>query len=136
MKGKIANEQVLEAVRGGRPVRKLFSKEQRSFFETYGPAGLGLDDLRTLGPTFVLKLVLRPEELGRRLVAELWQLPDGSRILELSTKSTPSEAFHAAAELRAFLVGKELEVAEDPHTKTKSTLDYFAAQLREEATTG
>ena len=136
MKGKIANEQVLEAVRGGRPVRKLFSKEQRSFFDSYAPAGLGLDGLRILGPTFVLKLVLRPPTLGRRLVAEVWLVPDGSRILELSTKSLPSEAFQVAVELRAFLESQGLDVTEDPHTKTKTTLEYFAGTLREEAVTG
>ena len=34
----------------------------------------------------------RRRELGRRLVAELWLLPDGSRILELSTKSPPDRS--------------------------------------------
>jgi hypothetical protein len=132
MKGKIPNEQVLDAVHGERPLRKLFSKEQRSFFGSYAPEGLALDDLRVLGPTFVLKLVLRPPTLNRRLVAEVWLIPDGSRILELSTKSPPAEAFQAAAELRAFLTDQTLDPSEDPHTKTKTTLEYFAARLREE----
>ena len=84
----------------------------------------------------MLKLALRPPGLGRRLVAEVWLLPDGSRILELSTKSAPSEAFQAAVELRAFLESQGLDVTSDPHTKTKTTLEYFAGMLREEAPTG
>jgi hypothetical protein len=135
MKGKIRNDQVLEAARGERPLRKLFSKEQRSFFAAYGPAGLGLDDLRVLGPTFVLKLVLRPPALGRRLVAEAWLIEGGTTILELSTKSPPSEAFQAAAELRAFLEREGLDLTADPNTKTTTTLEHFAAKLRGAAAT-
>jgi hypothetical protein len=135
MKGKIPNEQVRAAARGERPIKKLFSKEQRSFFADHAPEGLALDDLRILGPTFVLKLVLRPPALGRRLVAEVWLLQDGSRILELSTKSAPAEAFRAAVETRAFLEGHGLDLSDDPHTKTKATLEFFAGKLREDAVT-
>ena len=46
---------------------------------------------------------LQPAELDRRIVAELWLYPDGSRILELSTKCTAADAFQVAAESRAFL---------------------------------
>jgi hypothetical protein len=127
MKGKVANDNVHAAIRGGRPVRKVFSKEQRAFFKAHAPEGLLLDDLTILGPVFVLKVVVNPAELGRRLVAELWLLPDGSRILELSTKCLPTEAFQVAAESRAYLEGLGLDLTSDPQTKTKATLEYFAA---------
>src|SRR5262249_13467425 len=81
MKGKVANDEVREAVHGKRPLRKIFSKEQRAFLAEHAD-GLGFEDLSILGPVFVLKLVTVPRDYGRRLVAELWLLPDGSRILE------------------------------------------------------
>ena len=56
---------VREAMAGKRPLRKLFSKEQRAFFAEHAPEGLGLDDLSVLGPIFVLKLKFAPPELGR-----------------------------------------------------------------------
>ena len=86
------------ALAGERPLRKLFSKEQRAFFAAHAPDGLELDDLTVLGPIFVLKLRFTPKELDRRLVAEMWLYPDGSRVLELSTKCAPDEAFQVAAE--------------------------------------
>ena len=132
MKGKIPNEEVVEAIRGNRPLRKVFSKEQRSFFAANAPEGVALDDLRILGPVFVLKLMLEPRKLKRRLVAEAWLLPDGSRILELSTKCPPGETFQAAVETRAYLEGKGLELTPDAHTKTKATLEFFAGTLVEE----
>jgi len=131
MKGKVPNADVREAVGGRGSVRKLFSKEQRAFFGAHAPEGLGLDDLHVLGPVFVLKQTLVPVEYGRRLVAELWLLPDGSRILELSTKCPPAEAFQVAVETRAYFGGKGLDLSADPQMKTKTSLDFFAARLAE-----
>ena len=86
MKGTPTTGHVHEAVTGKRSPRKLFSKEQRALFAAHAPDGIALDDLSILGPLFVLKLKYSPEGYDRRLVAEMWLYPDGSRILELSTK--------------------------------------------------
>jgi hypothetical protein len=51
-----------------------------------------------LGPINLMKLKLSLVDYGRRLVAELWMYPNGSRILELSTKCTPAGGFQVAAE--------------------------------------
>jgi hypothetical protein len=135
MKGKIPNGDVLAAVGGSRPVRKVFSKEQRAFYAQHAPDGLELDELRILGPTFVLKDVITPPGFGRRLVTELWLLQDGSRILELSTKSAPNEAFQVAFEARAYLEGLGIDLSSEPQPKTKSVLEFFAAELENEAAT-
>jgi hypothetical protein len=129
MKGKAGNDEVRDAVFGGRPLRKLFSKEQRAFFAEHAPEGVGLDDLRVLGPVFVLKLARVDEKTGRKGVAEMWLLPDGTRILELSTKCRPAEAFQVAVESRSRLEGLGLDLDPDPHTKTKTTLEFFAREL-------
>ena len=131
MKGALRPTDVQSALRGELAQRKLFSKEQRAFFRAHAPEGLGLDELRVLGPVFVLKQVIVPPEYGRRLVAELWLLPDGSRILELSTKCAPAEAFQIAVETRAYLESKGLDLSADPQTKTKTALEFFAARLAE-----
>jgi hypothetical protein len=133
MKGKLGNADVLAVVHGERPLRKVFSKEQRAFYAAHAPEGLELDQLNVLGPVFVLKDVHEPKELGRRLVAEFWLLPDGSRILELSTKCTPSETFQVAVEARAYFEGLGLDLTADPQTKTKTTLEFFSKQLQKEA---
>jgi hypothetical protein len=132
MKGKAGNRQIRETVGGGRPLRKLFSKEQRAFVAANAPDGIELNDLAVLGPTFVLKTNTQPPELGRRLVAELWLLPDGSRVFELSTKCAPAEAFEVAIETRAYLESLGLDLSADPQTKTKTTLEFFSAELREQ----
>ena len=79
----------------------------------------------------VLKLKFSPEGYERRLVAELWLYPDGSRILELSTKCKPGEAFQVAAETRAFLAERGVDLFGEQQTKTRTALEFFAEQHRE-----
>lgn len=111
-------------------IRKLFSKEQQAFYAAHAPGGLGLDDLTILGPINLMKLKFSPGDFGRRLVAELWLYPDGSRILELSTKCAPTEAFQVAVETRAFLTRQGVDLSGEQHTKTKTALEFFSRNLK------
>ena len=87
MKGRLGDVgRASKRVRGKRATRKLFSKPQRAFYEQHAPEGLELDDLTLLGPIFVLKLNSHAAGFERKLTTEMWLYPDGSRILELSTK--------------------------------------------------
>jgi hypothetical protein len=129
LKGSVDNSEVLKVAGGNRPLRKLFSKEQREFFATHAPEGIELDDLTLLGPIFVLKLKFKPSDYDRKLVAELWNYPDNSRILELSTKCVPAEAFGAALESKSFLRDRGVDLSGEQQTKTKTALDYFSKNL-------
>jgi hypothetical protein len=134
LKGRIPGANIRAAVRGEIPLRKVFSKDQRAFYKDHAPADLELEDLQVLGPTFILKSVFQATSSLRRFVAELWLYPDGSRILELSTKCLPTEAFQVAAEARGYLGAHGIEVgAGTQQTKTKTALEYFSAHLREKA---
>jgi hypothetical protein len=133
MKGATDASAVTACVAGDRPVRKLFSKEQRAFFRDHAPAGVELDELEMLGPVFVLKLKFPAKELGRKLVAEFWLYPDESRILELSTKCPPRAAFTAAAETRAFLAQRGVDITGEQQTKTRRALDFFSNRLAQGA---
>jgi len=128
--GKLPPTAVLASVAGEQPLRKLFSKEQRAFFHEHAPEGLKLDDLSILGPIFVLKLKFMPETIARRLVAEMWFYPDGTRILELSTKCLPSEGLDVVAQMRRFLEDKGIAITGEQQTKTKTALEYFSAELQ------
>jgi hypothetical protein len=130
LKGVPRPGEVHDAVRGELPLRKLFTKRQRAFFAEHVGDGPSLDDLAVLGPIFVLKLRLDPPELGRRLVAEMWLYPDGSHILELSTRCGTTEAFETAAQARAYLADKGIEISGEQQTKTRHALEYFAAIAR------
>jgi hypothetical protein len=129
LKGPGGIDDAREVAQGTRPIRKLFSKQQRAFYTEHAPEGVGLDDLSVLGPITLLKLKFAAAEYPRPMVAEMWFYPNGSRILELSTKCPPSQAFQAAAEGRAFLTGRGVDLSGDQQTKTKTALQYFTKQL-------
>ena len=116
----------LSVAGGQQPVAGL---GERAFFTEHAPEGIGLDDLSVLGPITLLKLKFSVAEYTRPLVAEMWFYPDGSRILELSTKCPPSQAFQVAAESRGFLTARGVDLTGKQQTKTKTALQYFSKQL-------
>jgi hypothetical protein len=130
LKGEVRPGGVAEAMQGDRPIRKLFTKEQRAFYSEHAPDGIGLDDLAVLGPIFVLKIKWSPEGYDRRLVAEMWLYPDNSHILELSTRCSTAEAFQVAAETRVFLASRGVELSGEQQTKTKAALEFFSREAR------
>jgi hypothetical protein len=129
LKGALGTSDVRRVATGDRPIRKLFSKEQRAFYAAHAPEGLTLDDLDVLGPIFVLKLNLRPAGYDRKLVAEVWLYPDGSRILELSTKCVPTDMLNVAVASRLFLNERGVPLTGEQHTKTRTALEYFSQQV-------
>jgi hypothetical protein len=133
MKGMPTTGTVQEAASGARAPRKLFSKEQRAFFAAHAPDGVTLDDLTLYGPIFVLKLKYSPAGYDRRLVGEVWLYPDATRILELSLKCDPAETFQVAAEARAFLASKGVDLDGRQQMKTRTALEYFSRQVEHAA---
>jgi hypothetical protein len=127
-KGSLDAPLVRSAARGEVPLRKLYTKDQRAFFAQYAP-DIDIDGLSVLGPITVFKLKFVPEAFGRKLVAELWNYPDGSRILELSTKCAPNEAFQVAAEARVYLRGLDISLSGEQQTKTRTALEYFSSVI-------
>ena len=113
-------------------------KEQRAFYDAHAPAGITMDKLVILGPTFLLKVKHQPKakDFDRPVTMEMWLYPDGSRILEVSTKCLPKEAFQVAADFKAYLAGHGIVLGADQSAKTKSSLEFFSARLKEEGQAG
>ena len=60
----------------------------------------------------------------------MWLYPDGSRLLELSTKCRRPRRFQVAAEVRAFLAERGVDLTGEQQTKTRKALEYFAGIAR------
>ncbi len=139
LKGRSTGQAVRDVVAGKGALKDLFSSRQRSFYKEHAPAGLRMADLVPLGPTFLLKSTFEAptgfdaKAPTRRIVAELWLYPDGTRILELSTKCLPAQTFQVAAETRAYLTGRGIELGGAQQTKTKTALEFYAGQTKAEA---
>ena len=128
-KGTATGQEVLDVSAGTMPLRSLFSKEQRGFFNQHAPAGIELNSLLTLGPTFLLRSKHQPKGFKRGITVEMWLYPDGARILEISTKCLPSEAFQAGAEFKGYLADRGITVGPSQETKAKAAMEFFRAGL-------
>ena len=135
-KGVCSGEDVLDVTSGAKPLRKLFSKEQRAFYDAHAPAGITMDKLVVLGPTFLLKAKHQPKDFDRPITIEMWLYPDGSRILEISTKCLPKEVFQVVGEFKVYLTGRGIAFSADQAPKTRTALEFFSARLKEEGLAG
>ena len=135
-KGVCTGQEVLDVTSGAKPLRKLFSKEQRAFYDAHAPAGITMDKLVVLGPTFLLKAKHQPKDFDRPITIEMWLYPDGSRILEISTKCLPKEVFQVGGEFKVYLAGRGIALGADQAPKTKTALEFFSARLKKEKLAG
>ncbi|MFC7494136.1 MULTISPECIES: hypothetical protein [unclassified Nocardioides] len=129
---EVPDKRVRGVYSGAMEVTDALTVDQRALLGERLPAGLAFEDLRVLGPVSLLKAKFAHKEYPRRMVAELWFMPDGSRLLELSTKCSPAEAFQAAAETKVFLAGKGVDLGAPQEAKTRTTLAALAALIEKE----
>ncbi len=125
---EVTDRKAHELMLGTRALTKVLDEHQRDLVADHLPEDVGLGDLRVLGPVQLLKVKFMPEALPRKLVGEMWMLPGGRRILELSTKCKPGDAFRVAAETKVFLSTRGVDLTAPQETKTKSVLAALAAE--------
>lgn len=125
----VSDHKVKALYAGARSLPEVLDATQLEMLTSRLPEGVGLADLRLLGPVHLLKCKFSPEGYPRPMVAEVWFMPDGSRLLELSTKSAPAEAFQAAAETKVFLARLGVDLTAPQEAKTHTTLAAFSAAL-------
>ena len=118
------------------PLRKLFSKDQRAF---YADARARRASSSTRSSCSVRPSSSRPcsGATGRAsgaapLVAEMWLYPDGSRILELSTKCLPGRGVPGRGREPGPTSPRagSVEIGGQQQTKTKTALEFFHAELK------
>jgi len=129
-KGVATGQEVLDVTEGRMPLRSLFSKEQRSFYNAHAPAGIAMNALRIQGPILLLKAKHQPKEFNRGITVELWLWPDGKHILEISTKCLPAEAFQTGMEFRHYLEEHGVDLGAKQETKTKTAMQKFKADRK------
>jgi hypothetical protein len=129
----VSDKKVKALINGERALADVLDDTQRDLLAERLPEGVQMDDLRVLGPIHLLKTKFSPEGLARSMTAELWLLPDGSRILELSTKCDPLQAFQVAAETKVFLAEHGVDLGAPQELKTGSALASLTSLTSAEA---
>ena len=91
------------AIGGRYPVGKLFTKRQRALFAPAASDSSWFESLALLRSITAFRMRFAPTGFSRWYVAELWTYPNGSRVLELTTKCDLTAVFDVAAETRPLL---------------------------------
>lgn len=125
LKEHLGKRDVEQAIAAGRPLQTLLSGRQLRLLAEHGPAHVRIEDLVTFGPVDVRRGTFAAKRLDRALTVERWVFPDGSTLLELSTRCRAKDAAAVAARTSAFLRARGVVPTEPQHTKTRATLAYF-----------
>jgi hypothetical protein len=117
----------IEEVLAERPhrVSRLFSKEQESLARDWL---LPLHDLDLLGPVHALKWQQTVRGLEHRLAAELWEVDEGLRFLELSLL-VERDPIGAQRGLEQVVQSAGLDISSVQETKTRLVLEHLAAAI-------
>lgn len=121
------DRKVKALIAGKHKLSSLLDGSQRRLLLDRMPEGIDLGDLHVLGPAHLIKCKFAPDGFSGRMDAEVWFMPDGTRLLELSTKCTPAKAFQVAAELKAFLTERGADLGAPQEMKTKTVLAAYSA---------
>jgi hypothetical protein len=122
LKERLGRKHVSRALAAGRPLVRLLSPRQRQLLAMYAPPGLNLDTLTIVGPIDVRRHSVKLRGLDRRLTAERWCYPDGSTLLELSTRCPIDDAPAVAARVSTALSARGVAPADLQRTKTEIAL--------------
>ncbi|OAA25864.1 CYTH domain-containing protein [Frankia sp. EI5c] len=126
LRARLGTDDVARVMTRSRPPHRLFTRPQLRLLAARLPAGFAVEDLMMFGPVDARRAKIRPEGLGRRLFVERWTYPDGSRLLELSTRCAPAEALPVAARAADVLRRHGVDLTGPQQTKTRLTLDFFS----------
>jgi hypothetical protein len=129
-KGRCTAQEVWDVSEGTAPLESILSDRQREFYANHAPAAFAMTDLVPIGPSFVLRVKNKPKAFDRPMTVELWLYPDGTHVLELSTKGFPEEAFQLGAQFRAFLGKARLMRDSEATTKTGQMFKAMMKQVK------
>ena len=122
LKQRLGRHSVARAITAGRPLTDLLSAKQRKLLNQYAPAHVGPGDLTLFGPIHVRCHNIQLRGLRRGLTAEQWRYPDGTDLLELSTRCPVGEAAKVAARVTTALRAYGVVPVSEQRTKTELAL--------------
>ncbi|MEV4343024.1 hypothetical protein AB0J83_00895 [Actinoplanes sp. NPDC049596] len=118
LKRQLGKGAVARARKDGKPLTCLLSAAQRRLLAAYAPCPPA--ELTTFGPVKARKRQVKVR--GLALTAERWVYPDGSALLELSTKCPVDEAAAVSQRVSRALRKDGIAPAKVQHTKTELAL--------------
>ena len=126
---RIEGDLIDEVIAAGRPhqVQRLLSEDQLALAADWL---LRLDGLELLGPIRARKWKKGAGDLGAEVVAELWEIDNGPRFLELSMRvNVDQDPAGTQRQLEQTVRDHGLDIAAGQQTKTATVLTYLATAV-------
>lgn len=111
---------------GVRDIDKLFSSDQEALIDGYASVVVDFPGLSLLGPVDAKVWKVTPSGFDQKLTMELWELPDSTRLLEVSLRASPAKADATLTALVDYLAARGFDTSEQQETKTRAALEFFA----------
>jgi hypothetical protein len=121
LKKRLGANAVARTLAADRPLTGLLSPQQRRLLAKYAPQ-VGLGDLTVFGPIDVRCHNVKLRGFSPGLTAERWHYPDGSYLLELSTRCPVDKAAKVATQVSAALRAYGVIPSDLQRTKTEMAL--------------
>lgn len=128
LKRRLSRSAVERAVRGRTRLRTLFSDDQIALLDSRLSGRVTIDDLDALGPVEVHRTRPRDGEPGCGLELQEWMYPDGSQLLEVSTRCEAANLLQTAVRAKKFLDRHDIRQSGPCPTKADTTLRFFTQQ--------
>jgi hypothetical protein len=114
-------------------LERVYNDKQLEFLAEYAPVEVDLKAVKRLGPIQSFKWEPEVDAVGGRLDVEIWELPDGRRVLELSQRADGPDAEDAQKRLDAWLDDNGFARAQLQSSKTRLALEYFTGASQDPA---
>lgn len=128
LKTNLGRQDVDLAIKGKTALRTLFTDRQLRLLAKQAPDAPDIDKLQPMGPVEVRRCRSNPSALNHLLDLQQWSYPDGTRLLEISTRCTAPNLHRVANRTTALLRKHGIDLAGPCPTKADTTLDFFAGQ--------
>lgn len=125
LKTQLLPGHVEQAARRNQPLHRLFTKPQLRLLTAHLPRRVRLRELVPHGPVEARRRTLIVPGDSQRLLVERWTFPDGSQLLELSSRCRPDDVLRAAAHTAMVLNEHGIDLTGSRQTKTAAALAYF-----------
>lgn len=111
---------------GSREIMKLYSAEQEQFSSENASVQPSWASLEVLGPAEAWVWSVKSSRLNRKLTIEYWSLGGDEDLLEISTRTTSTNADSVMVEVADYLYDRGFDTSAGEDGKTKAALDYFS----------
>lgn len=126
----VSERRIEDVLAGRHGPRTLAGPKMERVFEDLLGRRPPWERLRTLGPVDTTAWKLKPAGVSDDVVVELWKLPNGRQIVEISAKNKTTEGPKLHRELQTLLRRLGVDPSNAQETKTQAVYDAADAMVR------